>query len=197
MVPSRRVLSDGDVLGGTKICDGATMRWTIGLTLVLAIWANGCSPKEGEGSPPVTSQPSSDAKDSWRDASPGANVYTFDESKGQAYKRCTESAPPQIGLELQAHPPGKAPVAIAIDLYQGPNDRVPTEIEVGTNHDRCDPGCSGKVFLDELVPGKHMRVRIDLVWPDGHIARQRLVVPWSGNSWEVRACPGPPDAYPR
>ena len=142
----------------------------------------------GTEPPATTPQP-----DSWHDAS-GPNAYNFDDRVGYAYRACKASAPPQITISLQAHPAGKAPVAIAIEVEHGPTDHVPREITV--KDPQCT-GCSGHVWLDELVPGKHMNVRIDLQFLDGHVARQKLVVPWQGGAWDVRPCPTGPDAYPR
>jgi hypothetical protein len=133
------------------------------------------------------------ARESTPHTASGGLVFT--EGTVHAFRQCTASAPPQLLLQAQT---GVAPVfAIAITLQHGSGDATPRSFTVGgTSQDRCDPGCTGTVVLESLAPGTRARGRLDLAWSDGRIARHAFDFEWRGGRWEVRPCPGPPDAPP-
>jgi hypothetical protein len=156
----------------------------------------GCSTTSAVSRPAATSATPPRAGEDHRASPPsGARMLAFTEGTVYALRRCDASAPPELVIELQTA--DRPVLAVALDLFHGPSDRAPHQIAVGGGaQSRCEPGCTGMVWLEAIEPGTQVRGRLDLTWADGRAARQHFEAPWRGGQWDVQPCPESPDPHP-
>lgn len=128
-------------------------------------------------------------------AAPGGKRLVFTEGSVHSMRKCDENAPLLLVIEAQT---GSRPAfSVAVELRHGPMDPVPRPIAVGgSSSSRCEPGCTGTVWLESVAPGKRVLGRLDLKWEDGRVARDRFDYEWRGGMWDVSSCHGSHDAHP-